>query len=77
MEHPSKIFKHPSEALFVIVLRTPTKELSELPIFNSACYVSTALFFIKSPLHPLHYWTWSVLQSLMHFAIVSKSIMLA
>ena len=32
----NKNIKHPSEALFVIVLRTPTKELSELPIFNSA-----------------------------------------
>ena len=31
MEHPSKKFKHPSEALFVIVLRTLTKELSKLP----------------------------------------------
>ena len=35
MEHPSKKFKHPSEALFVILLITSTKELSKLPIFNS------------------------------------------
>ena len=26
--------KHPLEALFVIVLKTPTKELPKLPIFN-------------------------------------------
>ena len=35
IEHPSKKFKLPREALFVIVLRTPTKELLKLPIFNS------------------------------------------
>ena len=35
MEHPWKKFKLPREALFVIVLRTPTKELLKLPIFNS------------------------------------------
>ena len=34
MEHPSKIFKHPLEALFVIVLKIFTKELTELPIFQ-------------------------------------------
>ena len=49
MEHPRGVYgtpieikiKHPSEALFVIVLKTPTKELSELPIFNSVYIVCT------------------------------------
>ena len=44
MEHPWGVYgtpieiriKHPSEALFVIVLKTPTKELPKIPIFNSA-----------------------------------------
>ena len=43
MEHPRGVYgtpieikiKHPSEAVFVIVLKTPTKELPKLPIFNS------------------------------------------
>ena len=43
MEHPWGVYgtpteikiKHPLEALFVIVLKTPTKELPKLPIFNS------------------------------------------
>ena len=42
MEHPRGVYgthieikiKHPSKALFVIVIKTPTKELLELPIFN-------------------------------------------
>ena len=42
MEHPRGAYgipievkiKHHSEALFVIVLKTPTKELPKLPIFN-------------------------------------------
>ena len=44
MEHPWGVYgtpieikiKHPLEALFVIVLKTPTKELPKLPIFNIA-----------------------------------------
>ena len=42
MKHPrgvygtpfKKYFKYPLEALFVLVLRAPTKELSELPILT-------------------------------------------
>ena len=37
---PFKKFKHPSEALFVIVLRIPMKELSKLPVFNSAICIT-------------------------------------
>ena len=46
IEHPWGVYgtpieikiKHPLDALFVIVLKTPTRELPELPIFNSAAY---------------------------------------
>ena len=49
MEHPRGVYgtpieikiKHPSEALFVIVLKTPTKELPKLPIFNSVTHAKT------------------------------------
>ena len=39
MEYPSKKFKHPREALFVMALRTPTKKLLKLPIFNSMYFI--------------------------------------
>ena len=41
MEHPSKDIETPFGGLVcnIIVLRTPTKELSELPIFNSVIHV--------------------------------------
>ena len=53
MEHPWGVYgtpieikiKHPSEALFVIVLKTPTKELPKLPIFNSVGTYSKTLVF--------------------------------